>query len=60
MNESRAIMIYLVQKYAKDGVADQLLGATPEERAIINQRLYFDGTVIWPRFIEGLVSCLAD
>ncbi|XP_049304148.1 glutathione S-transferase 1-1-like [Bactrocera dorsalis] len=37
--ESRAIMIYLVEQYAK---TDSLYSQCPETRALINQRLYFD------------------
>ncbi|XP_054725707.1 glutathione S-transferase D1-like [Anastrepha obliqua] len=37
--ESRAIMIYLVEQYAK---TDSLYSKNPETRALINQRLYFD------------------
>lgn len=37
--ESRAIMIYLVEQYAK---TDSLYSKCPETRALINQRLYFD------------------
>ncbi|XP_067618357.1 glutathione S-transferase 1-1-like [Eurosta solidaginis] len=37
--ESRAIMIYLVEQYAK---TDSLYSKCPETRARINQRLYFD------------------
>lgn len=37
--ESRAICIYLVEKYAKD---DSLYPKNPKQRAIVNQRLYFD------------------
>ncbi|CAD6995107.1 glutathione S-transferase 1 [Ceratitis capitata] len=37
--ESRAIMIYLVEQYAK---TDSLYSECPETRALINQRLYFD------------------
>ena len=55
LNESRAITAYLIQKYGKDG-GKQLLGSTPEEKAVINQRLNFDATVVWPRFLEALVS----
>lgn len=37
--ESRAIMVYLVEKYAKN---DVLYPNDPQKRALINQRLYFD------------------
>ena len=57
MNESRAIMAYLAEKYSKDGGA-KLMGSTPEQKAVINQRLFFDATVIWPRFVETLVRLM--
>ncbi|XP_061400688.1 glutathione S-transferase 4-like [Musca vetustissima] len=38
--ESRAIMIYLVEKYGKQD--DPLYPSCPKKRALINQRLYFD------------------
>ncbi|KAH8293729.1 hypothetical protein KR054_003485, partial [Drosophila jambulina] len=37
--ESRAIAVYLVEKYGKD---DSLFPKNPKEQALINQRLYFD------------------
>lgn len=37
--ESRAILVYLVEKYGKD---DSLYPKDPQGRALINQRLYFD------------------
>ncbi|XP_017026651.2 uncharacterized protein [Drosophila kikkawai] len=37
--ESRAIAIYLVEKYGKD---DSLYPKDPKQQALINQRLYFD------------------
>ncbi|KAH8346999.1 hypothetical protein KR059_003898, partial [Drosophila kikkawai] len=37
--ESRAIAIYLVEKYGKD---DSLYPKDPQKQAVINQRLYFD------------------
>ncbi|KAH8289027.1 hypothetical protein KR054_004285, partial [Drosophila jambulina] len=37
--ESRAIAVYLVEKYGKD---DSLFPKDPQKRAVINQRLYFD------------------
>ncbi|KAH8306487.1 hypothetical protein KR018_012675, partial [Drosophila ironensis] len=37
--ESRAIAVYLVEKYAKD---DSLFPKDPKQQAVVNQRLYFD------------------
>uniref|UniRef100_A0A0K8WCL2 Glutathione S-transferase 1 n=1 Tax=Bactrocera latifrons TaxID=174628 RepID=A0A0K8WCL2_BACLA len=37
--ESRAILIYLVEKYGKD---DALYPKSPKERTIVNQRIFFD------------------
>nr|WBT60790.1 glutathione S-transferase [Zeugodacus cucurbitae] len=37
--ESRAILIYLVEKYGKD---DSLYPKCPKKRALVNQRLYFE------------------
>lgn len=48
--ESRAIMIYLVDRYAKDDVGEQLYPKDPQKRAVVNQRLYFDMGTLYQRF----------
>lgn len=47
--ESRAIMGYLVEKYGKD---DKLYPKDPQQRAVINQRLYFDQGTLYQRFAD--------
>ncbi|XP_021693938.1 glutathione S-transferase 1 [Aedes aegypti] len=48
--ESRAIAIYLVEQY---GDSDQLYPKQPRQRAVVNQRLFYDATVLYPRFAEA-------
>ncbi|XP_017041174.1 uncharacterized protein LOC108088048 isoform X2 [Drosophila ficusphila] len=56
--ESRAIAIYLVEKYGKD---DSLYPKDPQKQAVVNQRLYFDmgtlsdafGKYYYPLFRTG-------
>ncbi|XP_035774394.1 glutathione S-transferase 1 isoform X2 [Anopheles albimanus] len=47
MWESRAIQIYLVEKYGKD---DKLYPKDPQKRAVVNQRLFFDMGTLYQRF----------
>jgi len=50
---SRAIMQYLMDKYAKD---DSLYPKDLKTRAVINARLNFDCGTLWPRLIFAYVS----
>jgi len=45
--ESRAILTYLVDKYAKN---DSLFPKDPQKRAVVNQRLFFDMGTLYQRF----------
>ncbi|TMW40689.1 hypothetical protein DOY81_014231 [Sarcophaga bullata] len=47
--ESRAIMVYLVEKYGKN---DSLFPNCPKKRAVINQRLYFDMGTLYKSFAD--------
>lgn len=47
--ESRAIMVYLVEKYAQ---TPSLYPTCPKQRAIVNQRLYFDLGTLYQRFAD--------
>ncbi|XP_014260234.1 glutathione S-transferase 1-like [Cimex lectularius] len=47
LTESRAIMCYLANKYAKD---DSLYPKDPAKRAMVDSRLYFDMGTLYARF----------
>jgi len=47
--ESRAIMGYLVNQYAKD---DSLYPKDPKKRALVDQRMYFDIGTLYARFAD--------
>lgn len=49
LHESRAILAYLAEKYAKN---DSLYPKEPQKRAVVNQRLYFDVGTLSQRFGE--------
>ncbi len=53
LNESRAILVFLAQKYDK---SKKYFPDCIETQAKINQRLYFDATVLWPAFRDIFVS----
>lgn len=50
---SRAIMCYLAEKFRRD---DKLYPEKPQERAIVNHRLYFDLGTLYQRFADLYVS----
>lgn len=47
--ESRAIMVYLIEKYGKTA---SLYPSEPKARAIVNQRLYFDLGTLYQRLAD--------
>lgn len=55
--ESKAIMIYLVEKYAK---TDSLYPKCPQKRAQVNQRLYFDLGTLYHAYGEYYYTQIFD
>ncbi|KAH8247704.1 hypothetical protein KR038_008602, partial [Drosophila bunnanda] len=55
--ESRAIAIYLVEKYGKD---DSLYPKDPKQQAVINQRLYFDVGTLYDTFTKYYYPIFRD
>ncbi|KAH8246898.1 hypothetical protein KR032_002995, partial [Drosophila birchii] len=53
--ESRAIAIYLVEKYGKD---DSLFPKDPLKQAVVNQRLYFDMGILFDSFVKYYYSLI--
>ncbi|KAJ8951397.1 hypothetical protein NQ317_012232 [Molorchus minor] len=47
--DSHAIIKYLANQYGKD---DSLCPKDPKKEAIVNQRLFFDATYLFPRFAD--------
>ena len=53
LTESRAICIYLVQKYARN---DSLYPNDVQQRATVDQRLHFDADIFFRRFAKLYVG----
>lgn len=57
LTESRAMMIYLVEKYAID---DSLYPNDLQTRALIHDRLFFDVTNLYRRIADHYYPAMAD
>lgn len=55
--ESRAIMIYLIEKYGK---STSLYPSDPKARAVVNQRLFFDMGTLYQRILDYYYSQVVD
>merc|ERR1711890_110389 len=53
--ESRAISSYLVEAYGKD---DSLYPKDPKQRAVVDQRMYFDMGSLYAKFGECIYPCI--
>lgn len=53
--ESKAILMYLAQKYGKD---DSLYPKDAEKQALVNQRLFFEMGTLFPRFYDYFIPQL--
>lgn len=53
--ESKAIVTYLVEQYKPDSA---LYPSDPKTRGIVNQRLYFDSTVLWARVFAAVAPIM--
>jgi glutathione S-transferase len=53
LTESRAILSYLVNKYQP---GESLYPSDPKQRAVVDQRLYFDATVVFEAGANIIVS----
>jgi len=49
LTESRAMLMYLADKYGKD---DSLYPKDPQKRAVVNMRIFFDISTLYPKFGE--------
>nr|WEU54063.1 glutathione s-transferase delta-2 [Protohermes costalis] len=54
--ESRPIMSYLVDMYGKD---DSLYPKDPQQRVVVDQRLYFDMGTLYQRFVDYFFPVIA-
>ncbi|CAH1105782.1 unnamed protein product [Psylliodes chrysocephalus] len=55
--DSHAINIYLIEKYAPES---ELYPSDPQKKATINQRLFFDVGIIFPRLATIVVALLRE
>ncbi|XP_058453689.1 glutathione S-transferase 1-1-like [Malaya genurostris] len=53
--ESKAIVTYLVEQYNPES---SLYPMDPKQRGIVNQRLYFDSTVLYARVLSAIIPIL--